>query len=182
MKTIGANAFQKNNKLTSLVLPASLENVKENAFSGGKFATLSFAKGGSGELTIENNAFADCYNLTSVEFPLTLKELGTRAFDGCSAIAEYKLQKEDGKTNQFGFGEKAETPGILYLYDGETFVNFYIPANYSGFYGENGEAVAFKIPDEITELPQYVFYGTKIKKVDLNKVSTIGSYAFRKAN
>lgn len=178
LKTIGANAFQKNNKLTSLVLPSSLESVKGNAFSDGKFATLSFAKGGSGELTIENKAFADCYNLTSVEFPLTLKELGTRAFDGCSAIAEYKLQKEDGKTNQFGFGEKAETPGILYLYDGETFVNFYIPANYSGFYGENGEAVAFKIPDEITELPQYVFYGTKIKKVDLNKVSTIGSYAF----
>ena len=178
LKTIGANAFWKNNKLTSLVLPASLENIKENAFSDGKFATLSFAKGGSGELTIENKAFADCYNLTSVEFPLTLKELGTRAFDGCSAIAEYKLQKEDGKTNQFGFGEKAETPGILYLYDGETFVNFYIPANYSGFYGENGEAVAFKIPDEITVLPEYTFYASRIKKVDLNNVTEIQTSAF----
>ena len=178
LKTIGTNAFQKNNKLTSLVLPSSLESVKGNAFLGGKFATLSFAKGGSGELTIENNAFADCYNLTSVEFPLTLKELGTRAFDDCSAIAEYKLQKEDGKTNQFGFTEKAETPGILYLYNGDAFVNFYIPANYSGFYGESGEAVAFKIPDEITVLPQYVFYGTKIQKVDLNNVSVIGAYAF----
>ena len=178
LKTIGTYAFQKNNKLTSLVLPASLENIKGNAFLGGKFATLSFAKGGSGELTIENNAFKDCYNLTSVEFPLTLKELGTRAFDDCSAIEEYKLQKEDGKTNQFGFTEKAETPGILYLYNGDAFVNFYIPANYSGFYGESGEAVAFKIPDEITELPQYVFYGTKIKKVDLNNVSAIGAYAF----
>lgn len=176
LKTIGQKAFYENKKMESLTIPATVETVGNTAFARGVFTTVTFAAGGEGELTIGEDAFASNTKLKQVTLPLTLKSLHRDAFSDDTAIESYALQEETGKTNQHGF---SVTDGVLYLYKNETLERIFMPTNYAGFYEADGKtAKVYKIADEITELPSYTFYGSKIQKIDLNNVTKIGENAF----
>ena len=43
------------------------------------------------ETEIKEEAFEDCKELTSVEFPLWIKKIGKQAFNGCSNLTEITL-------------------------------------------------------------------------------------------
>ena len=70
LTTIGANSFQKCNKVTSVKLP-------------------------QGVTIIENYAFNNCSRLTSLELPQGVRQIGTGAFTGCAALKDVTVAASD---------------------------------------------------------------------------------------
>ena len=76
---IGEKAFAECEKITSVVLPDSVEVVGEEAFS--ECYKLEELHLGAGIKKIEEGAFRDCSSLYNVVLPSTLEELSPDAFD-----------------------------------------------------------------------------------------------------
>ncbi len=82
---IGKAAFS-NNCLTKIAIPASVEEIGENAFEDCNYVSeISFASG-SKLKSIGDSAFSGCNVLEKLQLPTGLKTIGENAFDGC-----YKL-------------------------------------------------------------------------------------------
>ena len=119
--SIGEYAFN-NSGLVSFVVPASVSEVKGNAFYGAKSLTSFTAAPGckaalgaaalqgtgvetvilpEGCTSIGNNCFYQCKKLTTISIPATVTELGNYAFRECGAlrtvIFETYTDKDDGK-------------------------------------------------------------------------------------
>lgn len=124
---------------------------------------LKIAEIPEGVWKIDKNAFKDCCELEQVTLPRSLKAIGDWAFDGCENIKR-----------------------VIYLGSLKEWCEIDFEGYYSNptQYGEaelyiNGEEVKeISIPDEITEIGDYAFAGTKITSVQLNNVNKIGSFAF----
>ncbi len=93
MKTIGANAFADRSELSAVYLPASLEKIGAKAFSSTGLSTVEIADGSS-LMTIEEGAFKNCGQLTSIGekstalFPASLRNIGNESFSGCTGLRE----------------------------------------------------------------------------------------------
>ncbi len=87
--TIGENAL-KNAYIDALVIPASVQVIKANAFESAKLPAISFADG-SQLVSIGANAFSGCSNIESIDIPDTVTEIGTGAFTNCKALASVDL-------------------------------------------------------------------------------------------
>lgn len=109
---IAYKAFQNSMSLEKVSIPASVEKIGQNAFSGCiSLETVTFAKGNlatmgrevfkdSGIKHIEIPegitdlpwiAFFGCKNLTDVVLPTTLRTIGCSAFAQCTSLREVKL-------------------------------------------------------------------------------------------
>ena len=78
LKSIGANAFNNCAELTSVVIPANVESIGENAFVKTGLTSVSFASGSKLEV-INSGVFAKT-KLTAITLPASLKSIGTGAF------------------------------------------------------------------------------------------------------
>ena len=76
---IGEAAFAKCEKITSVVIPGSVESVGERAFWA--CSELEKLHLGAGIKKIEDCAFTGCSSLYKVVLPSTLEELSPDAFD-----------------------------------------------------------------------------------------------------
>jgi len=78
-------AFEGNKKITSIVLPDSVETIGEGAFlSCTKLETILF---GSGLKTMKDSAFAKCKRLTQVFLPKKIKKIQNNSFYGCKKLS-----------------------------------------------------------------------------------------------
>lgn len=102
VKTIEACAFLRCANLRAIDLPDSLE-------------------------TIKKGAFAQC-GLKSVEIPHNVTDIGVRAFEGCSALAEVKFA---GGSSLSRIGENA--------FAGIACANVWLPACVEEFYTDTNE-------------------------------------------
>ena len=169
LKVIDQWAFQKQPKLKSIVLPNSLE----------KIAAYTFHR---------------CENLTEINVPKNVNEIGVNAFNGATS--------EDGKTSALAkITVDKDNPnfksvdGIVFSKDGKTIVS-YPPAKSGDKYeipsevnqiAENAftnahNLTSITIPEGVTEILDDTFWGcSSLKKIKLpSTLKTIGARAFGK--
>ena len=92
--SIGDNAFNDVNGVTSVSIPASVRSIGEKAFNGcDDLVTVTFAEG-SQLASIVKNAFYGCDNLTTVTFAegSQLASIEKNAFETCFNLATLTLQ------------------------------------------------------------------------------------------
>ena len=81
---IGSYAFWKTN-ITSISIPEDVTSIGESAFAAApKLQTVVFD--GNGVTEIPKKAFENCYALTNISIPASVKSIGERAFVGCNAL------------------------------------------------------------------------------------------------
>ncbi len=87
LEEIKTNGIQSAVNITSIVIPAKVHTIGNNAFSGcNSIATITFAAG-SQLATIGSQAFGGCSSVTELILPDNVTEIGSNAFQNC-----YKLE------------------------------------------------------------------------------------------
>lgn len=81
--SIGCEAFSNTTNLSSIKLPNTVKEIKQNAF---KYSSIKEISLGDSLKTIGDQAFSNCYNLTSISIPSTMTNIGTSAFMGCEKL------------------------------------------------------------------------------------------------
>lgn len=104
----------------------------------------------NGLKTISKSAFKDCNNLVEIVVPDTLENIGAYAFSGCSKLKVFQIPDTVKVFGKYAFN------------------------NCSSLEFED-----FTLPKGLTEIPEGLFRGTKIKKITVpSGVKRIGHRAF----
>ena len=82
--------FGPSEKLTSVVLPNSLETIGDCAFIGSALSSITFP---NSLTSIGGEAFAVCTSLSSITFPNSLTTIGDHAFSKCSTLTSVTIPK-----------------------------------------------------------------------------------------
>ena len=73
-------------KIDSITFPSSLKNIRKEAFRQSKIRKIDFGFGIEKIGDYASYIFADCHNLTHVEFPPQITDIGHGAFFNCSSL------------------------------------------------------------------------------------------------
>jgi len=87
IKYIPSECFRYCDSLKSVTIPESVKNIGESAFSNTALDSIDL----SGVETIGSSAFANCTNLSKVNFSDSLRNIYSGAFSGCIALTEVDL-------------------------------------------------------------------------------------------
>lgn len=85
VRNIGEAAFSNANDLTDVTLPLYIDLIPEQCFSATSIVDIAIPEGVT---EVSDAAFSDCINLHTVILPTTLKYIGTRAFSDCHNLYE----------------------------------------------------------------------------------------------
>ncbi len=94
---IGEDAFRYGTSLTSITIPDSVTRIGVCAFSGRTTLTTVIFGENSQLTAIDRSAFCDCKNLTSIEIPNGVKNIGTNVFQACTKLVSINIP--DGVTS-----------------------------------------------------------------------------------
>lgn len=167
LKVLDQWAFQKQPNLKSITLPDSLEKIGYNVFVG-------------------------CENLTEINVPKNVNEIGAYAFNG--AVSEDHKKSSLAKITVDEDNEYYKSvDGVVFSKDGKTIVS-YPPAKNGDTYeipdgvakiadaafSSNLNLTSVTVPEGVEELPENAFsYATALKSVNLpSTLKTIGKWAF----
>ena len=144
--------------LTSFTVPASVEVISANAFSGNKtLASITFVSGSLKE--IGNYAFSRCTALKSIQLPATIEKLGVGVFSYCSALETADLSNVSNIT---------KIPN-------ETFLEAGLASD-----GKSGKLGSVTVNASVTEIGDSAFEGSGLTKIDYSgtNISVLGDKAF----
>ncbi len=134
--------------------------------------TIPSKIGGYSVTAIADYAFANCYQLTSVVIPNTVKTIGQYAFNGCQALTKVTLSK-NVKTLSIGAFSECPVLTTVIIPEGVTTIGD------SAF--SNCKALKnVKLPFSITTIDSCAFYECDaITSITVPQgVKTVGDYAF----
>ncbi|MBR5415650.1 MAG: leucine-rich repeat domain-containing protein [Thermoguttaceae bacterium] len=134
---IGDGAFEDCTSLTSVDIPDSVTEIGNNAFED--CTSLTSVEIPDSVEEIGDYAFWDCTSLTSANIPNSVTKIGEGAFGGCTSLTEIKVSPNNPNFR--------DIEGILF--EGSKLHTF--PA------GKDQQTC--KIPDFVTEIGSYAFYG-----------------------
>lgn len=104
VNSIGDNAFERCERMTSIVLSDSITSIGNSAFNFCK--TLTTINLPANLTTIGDEAFIDCVNLMNVTIPASVTKIGTQAFAYCSRLNAVVENKEENiEIGDFAFYE-----------------------------------------------------------------------------
>ena len=164
LTSIGNYAFYYCKNLTSIVLPSSVTSIGNYAFYS--------CQGLTGSLTIPNSvttiggyAFSGCSGLTSLTIGDSVTSIGDYAFNNCSGLNAVYYMGNVSQWCSIQFGSGYGSNPLYYAH------NLYI---------DNELVTDLVIPETVTELKPYVFYGCSclISVTIGNSVTSIGYDAF----
>ncbi len=158
---IGERAFYKCGSLESVYIPIGIK-------------------------TIENDAFFDCDKLTSLVIPDGMTTIGEYAFAGCLALTSVTVPKSVTVIKDYAFSTCIKLASVYYAGNLSDFCKITDVGNLMNnrtskrLYINGQEIIDLVIPDDVTNLCDFAFYGCGyIKTVTIGKnVTTIGMHAF----
>lgn len=158
---IGKDAFrQKGKGITRIIIPDSVTEIGENAFSYCYFTGITLP---ANLTTIGEGAFRNCESLTSIKLPDKLTSLGAvggGVFRDCKSLTTVTVPA-------------GVTTIPEYTFDGCTALTSVTLSGKVTYIGQNAfsrcvNLTSFVIPDGVTELDDWTFQGcTKLKSVTI---------------
>ena len=181
--TIGVGAFS-DCRITSINIPNSVTTIGDYAFeycSGLTSVTIP-----NSVITIGDCVFEYCSSLTSINIPNSVTTIGNCAFDYCSSLTSINIPNSVTTIGSAAFGNctgltSVNITNLLSWLN----VSFYDPdsnplkyAHHLYNYGD--EIKDLIIPNEVTSIGKYAFYGCSgLASVTIpNSVTSIGNDAF----
>ena len=158
---VGAELYCDGNKVTEIVIPENVTNIRDYAFYG--FGALAKVTIPNSVAIIGDYAFSGCTGLTEITIPQSIKDIGNEAFRGNQLKSVSYL------------GDIVDWCGINGI--GELMLGGYDRKLYLDGEELKGDLV---IPDTVKSIPSSAFYDcNEITSVKIGSgVSNIGSYAF----
>ena len=164
--------------LSNIVIPGSVTSIGNWAFKG--CTSLSNIVIPNSVTSIGDWAFSDCTSLSNIVIPNSVTSIGEGAFNGCSFLECISIPKSviclNG--NPFsGWKGKLECLSPNFIYEDDVLFNK-DKSEIISF--RNQEMDSYIIPESVTHIRKYAFYGAKhLAKLFIpDSVVTIGTHAF----
>ncbi|MBP3533014.1 MAG: leucine-rich repeat protein, partial [Alistipes sp.] len=157
------NLYLNGELVTDLVIPDSITSIGDHVFSG--CSSITSITIPNSVTFIGNEAFRGCNSLTSINIPNSIISIGIQAFLNCNSLTNVYIT-DITKWCAIEFHDNTSTPlghtTHNYLYLREELVTDLI------------------IPDSVTSIGNYTFYGCiSMKSITIpNSVTSIGRLAF----
>lgn len=146
--------------------------------------------------SIENTAFKECTNLTSIDIPNSVTSIGEEAFYGCSQITSVEIPNSVTAIGASAFERcgnlvSVNIPNSLNSLGRNIFAGcskltyIAIPNSVTtigyGTFGGCSSLISVVIPNSVTKIGDYAFYNCKnLASITIPKsITSIGNYAFR---
>lgn len=181
--SIGDYAFNLHSRITSVSIPQTVTIIGENAFYGCN--NLEQITLPDNITQIGDDAFRWC-KIKEIVLPYSLEEIGSRAFTNCNSLTEITI---NSKLKRIGIDAFSECPKLKFVYIDDLTSwckidfanNGSNPAKFIyGFYIKNRLVTDLVIPNDITKIKDYAFYGCHcFKSITIPEgVKTIGNHSF----
>lgn len=180
-RSIGNNAFQMADKLTTVVLNEALESFGEGTFRQCTKLTSINLQDAVNLKSISDNLFVECNSLSDITIPANVETIGINAF-GNTNISEYKISAEN---RNFIIENKAvysADKSILYLYPPKGDETVTVADNCRGigggaFYGAQTRKVI--LPESMVAIDAYAFCESQLAEITLpDSIVYLGEQAF----
>ena len=164
------NLYLNKEKVTNLVIPNTITEIKKRTFSGCKGLTSVTIP--NSVTSIGEHAFSGCTGLTSVTIPNSVTSINGAAFDGCSGLTSVTIGNSVKSIGNYAFDG---CTGLTSVTIGNSVTSI---GDYA-FYGCSG-LTSVTIPNSVTSIGDKAFYGCSgLTSVTIpNSVTSIGDYAF----
>ena len=101
--SIGESAFSDCSSLTSIVIPDSVTSIGRGAFY--KCSSLTTVVIPDSVMSIESWAFKYCSSLTSIVIPDSVTSIGNEAFEGCPSLTSITFNGTKAQWNSIELGD-----------------------------------------------------------------------------
>ena len=195
--SIGARAFSECTAMTSIYVKSNNPNyssIDGVLFDKNQTALIQYPTGKQGAYTIPNRvksigdeAFYGCSGLTSVTIPESVTNIGARAFSSCSSLTSVTIGESVKSIGGRAFYNCSSLTKTNYTGDIAGWCNIGFddssanPMYYShNFYINDQEIKDLVIPNSVTSIGDYAFYGcSSLTSVTIGEsVTSIGENAF----
>ena len=172
--------------LTTVKLPSTVTSIE----SFEDCTLLKYINLPEGLQSINYYVFKGCSSLVSVTIPEGVTSIGGHAFYGCSGLVSVTIPESVTSIGDYAF-DGCDNLEAVYISDLSAWCNIEFENSYSNPLWSahklylNGELVTdLVLPDGITEIKGYAFYGGDcLESVTIpNSVTSIGDYAFDGCN
>lgn len=204
LRSIGGNAFNACEELTSIMIPSNVTYIGDNAFSYSGLTSIDIP---DGVTHIGSGAFAGCYDLSSVAIPGSVTNIGYDAFE-CwgmeNRILSISLGDGLGRIDDMAFRNAGYLPSVVippsvksigdYAFSGCTIEHITIPDGVESigkgafrFSGneweawEGGVLDSVTIPASVTNIGTSAFFGCPLASITFlgappDEVAAVGIY------